>query len=215
MSGNKQMHLKQTLSIIISVIVLIHCIACSTASTPSDPSTEQPSSPESLFELYKDDPLLFDAEAYAEHHGITVNEAIRRLELQDAAGNLDAELSVKEAETFGGLWIEHTPEFKVVVLFTEDGGETIAPYLQDELAGIIEVRTVSRSLIELQQAQIQASNSIRELGILTESEIDVYTNSVKIYVVDRAKLDDALQSGKLELPDYIEVITVESFGMPE
>lgn len=41
---------------------------------------------------------------------------------QDLVGNLGAVLAANEPETFAGLWIEHKPQFKGVVLFTRDGG---------------------------------------------------------------------------------------------
>ena len=67
-------------------------------------------------------PPLFktETEMYAKRHGVTIDEARHRLKLQDVAGELDAELSIKEAETFAGLWIEHTPTFRVIVQFTCD-----------------------------------------------------------------------------------------------
>ncbi len=206
------MSFKRKLSLI--AVVLITIIAISTASTPFALSAESSNS-ESLYELFKDDPLLFDAAIYAKYHGVTVNEAIRRFELQDAAGELDAELSSKEVETFAGLWIEHTPEFRIVVLFTRDAEETIRPYLQKELTDIVEVRIAEKPLIDLQNVQAEVSSSLKNLGIPVDSESNVYENRVKVYVVDRVQLDDALQNGRLILPDYIDVITVESLGTLE
>lgn len=156
----------------------------------------------------------FESEIYAEHFGVTVDEAVRRFELQDIIGELDAEVTAREAETFAGLWIEHTPEYKVVVLFTRYAEETIAPYLQSypELAGIIEVRTAEMSLSELRHAQNEASSAIRALGIPLESEIDVYTNRVKVYVADEVRFNNAIKDGELVLPDCVEVVIVESMG---
>ncbi|MFA5761870.1 MAG: hypothetical protein WC877_08970, partial [Dehalococcoidales bacterium] len=61
-----------------------------------------------------ENPLLKDAELYAKLNEVSVDEALIRLDLQNAAGELDAILTEKEADTFAGLWIEHTPDFKVV-----------------------------------------------------------------------------------------------------
>ncbi|MDO9517350.1 MAG: hypothetical protein Q7J10_04785 [Methanosarcinaceae archaeon] len=160
------------------------------------------------------DPLLYDAQIYAQNNNISTEEALRRFQFQDIAGKLDAELSMNEPETFAGLWVEHNPKFKIVVQFTRDGGETIKPYLKQytELADIVEVHTAKVSLVDLQKAQANASDSARALDIPVESGINVYNNSVELYVTksDRILLDDALQRGDIQLPDVVRVITVEA-----
>ena len=162
------------------------------------------------------DPLLQDAQEYASDTGVNIDEALSRFQLQDIAGELDAELSTKEVETFAGLWIEHTPEFRVIVQFTQDGEETIKPYLKQhtELANIVEVRTANVSLANLQRAQANASHSVRASGIPADSGINVYNNSVELYVVkvDRSRFDNALQRGEIQLPDNVRVITVEALA---
>ena len=160
---------------------------------------------------------LFFAEDYAKIHGVTVDEALKRFELQDIAGKLSEELITKEADTLAGYWIEHTPKFKLVILFTRDAEDIIKPYLQKykELADIIEVGTAKLSLVELENIQEEVSTKLENLGITTDSEVDVYKNCVKFYVVDRAQIDRAVSGGKLVLPDCVEVITVDSLAKPE
>jgi len=160
---------------------------------------------------------LFFAEIYAKDNGVTVDEALRRFKLQDIAGKLSEELSTKEAATLAGYWIEHTPKFKLVVLFTRNAEDTIKPYLQKykELASIVEVGTAEMSLVELENVQEEVSSSAENLGIPVASEINVYENRVKVYVVDRAQFDSAVVEGKLALPECVDVITVESLGYLE
>jgi len=147
---------------------------------------------------------------YAEHDAITVEEELHRFEIRDAFAGLDTELSIKERETFAGLYIQNEPEFRIVVLFTHDGEETIKPYIPDGMDEYIEVRTANVSYFELQNAQSEISSSIRSLGIPTASEIDIYTNRVKIFVVDLTSVDEAIRDGKLIVPDYVDIIKVES-----
>ncbi len=163
------------------------------------------------------DALLYDAQGYASNTGVSVEEALRRFQLQDVAGKLDAELSKNETGTFAGLWIEHTPEFRVIVAFTRDGEGTIKPYLKQhaELANIVDVRTAKVSLANLQRDQANASSSVSASGIPVQSGIDVSENSVKLYVAkaDKSRIDDALQRGEIRLPDTVRVITVEAEQM--
>ncbi|MGP8323804.1 MAG: S1 family peptidase [Methanosarcinaceae archaeon] len=160
--------------------------------------------------------LLYDAQIYASNTGVSIDEALRRFQLQDIAGELDAELSMNETGTFAGLWVEHTPKFRIVVQFTRDGEETIKPYLKQhtELASIVEVRTANVSLANLRRAQANASYSVSASGIPANSDINVYNNNVELYVVkaDRSRFDNALQRREMRLPDNVRVITVETLA---
>src|SRR5215212_6772748 len=77
-------------------------------------------------------PSMGDAGSYAENEGISVDGTLQRRRISDIAGRLDADLTVNETETFAGLWIEHSPEFKIVVLFTENPQQTLQPYLSKD-----------------------------------------------------------------------------------
>lgn len=167
--------------------------------------------------LDENDALLYDAEIYAKNQGVSVEEALYRFHMQDVAGELDAKLTESEAETFAGLWIEHPPAFKIVVLFTQDGEKTIGSYLTEELINAVEVRSAEMSLVELENAQKEFVSSIWDMKIPVESEINVYENNVKIFVAeaDRTHLDDIVQAGLLTIPDYIKLITVSNLGGTE
>ena len=138
--------------------------------------------------------LAQDAQMYAAHYGVELPEAIRRLTLQGPIGQLGATLESNEANTLGGFWIQHEPEYRVVVAFTRVGEETIAKYVQDgPLADIIEVRTVDATLQELKRAQREAGWIVAGLGFQMASGINVFENRAEVYVPDRSKLQDALQ----------------------
>ena len=109
------------------------------APTPTPDGTDVSQSPSPHI-----DPASQEAEGYAAHHGVSLEEAKNRFTLQRLAGELNAVLSDREGRTFAGLWIEHTPQFRVVVQFTRDAQETIARHIQnDDLAEVLE--TISKS----------------------------------------------------------------------
>jgi len=143
---------------------------------------------------------------------------MERFRLQDIAGELSEELIAKETDTLAGYWIEHTPKFKLVILFTRDAEDIIRPYLQKykELSSIIEVGTAKYSLTEIGNIQEEVSSSVESMGIPVDSVIDVYKNCVKVYVAeeDWTKLNRALSEGKMVLPDCVEVETVDSLAEP-
>jgi len=172
-----------------------------------------------LLYAIEEDPLLYDAPGYASDTGVSINESLHRFQLQDIAGELGAELTTNESETFAGLWIVHIPEFRVVVQFTRDGEETIKPYLKrhTELANIVDVRTAKVSLADLRRAHADATYSVSALDIPVESGISVSNNSVELYVLkaDRSRFDDALQRREIRLSDKVRVITVEELSVEE
>jgi len=148
--------------------------------------------------------------------GISLEEALRRLQLQDAIGELGARLERQEAETFAGLWIQHEPEYRVVVVFTRDSEDTIRPYVENTpLADLIEVRNGEATYDELVTAQQQAQRQVARLGLPISSGINVFENQVELYVTDRALFDSAMQAAHIQLPPYVVVISVyEPLGTP-
>ena len=71
------------------------------------------------------DGQLYCAEVYAKLNGVTIDEAITRLKLQDFVGPFQGQLENNDKATFAGLWIQHQPEFKIVVAFTHDGENAV------------------------------------------------------------------------------------------
>ncbi len=180
-------------------------------SDPFEPEPEETSERYAeLAEKYSDNPALFDAAVYAMEEGIDIEEAVRRFELMDIAGSLGAELEENEADTFAGFWIEHQPEFRIVAVFTENGEETIKPYLESypDLAGIIEVRALEITYEDLQAAQQKASRLLSELGLSVSSSINVKENQVEVYVTDSELFYTTLQEANAELPDHVVVVVV-------
>ncbi|MEA3488600.1 MAG: hypothetical protein U9R10_05045 [Euryarchaeota archaeon] len=206
--------------VLVSVLVLLGAFTVVNAQgqdSSGKPALDDKEDP-LLYDI-EEDPLLYDAQGYASDTGVSIDEARHRFQLQDIAGELGAELTTNETETFAGLWIVHTPEFRVVVQFTRDSEETIKPYLKrhTELANIVEVRTANVSLTELRIAQVDATYSVSAFDIRVESGISLLNNSVELYVLkaDRSRFDDALQIGEIQLSDKVRVITVEELSVEE
>ncbi len=164
-----------------------------------------------------EDSSLGDAEIYAKNNGVSLEESIYRFHIQDIAGELDAKLSENEAETFAGLWVEHFPEFKVVVLFTENGEKIIEPYLTKELIDIIYIQPAKIPLIELQNTQQGILSSLWDIGISVESEINIYENNINLFVaeMDRVRLDNVLHDKLLIIPEYVKIAIISNLGKAE
>lgn len=159
-----------------------------------------------------------DAAAYAEDQGISLEEASRRLNLQDEIGELGAALEANEADTFAGLWIEHEPEYRVVVAFVGDAGEeVIRPYLETypQLADIIELRTAQYTLAELLAAQQEAFTIVEQLEPMSVAGgVDVMANRVYLTVGNPELFLQAVADAGYELPSVVEVEPIDPNDIP-
>ncbi len=198
------------ISLTLALMFVLMAVAFSPGHTPA--AAAQASIPRHLSAA---EARMTDAQIYADHMGVSVAEAVRRFDLQEAAGNLDAALTRQEAATFAGLWVQHTPDFRVVVLTTQNNTDALATYIQRSgLAGLVDIRPAAATLSALRQAQTEAMTAVRGLDLAVESEINVFENRVQLYVADRAGLDAALQRGAISLSPLVAVITVERMSSP-
>ncbi|MFC1878552.1 S1 family peptidase [Chloroflexota bacterium] len=166
--------------------------------------------------IINENPLAMDAKAYADELDVPLDRAIQRLMLQDLVGELDAELAGKEYETYAGLWIQHTPEFRIIVQFTQGDLETIRPYIEhEELVDIIEVRKANVPLVNLKVTQDTILYKTRDLSIPVESGINVFENHVELYVKEPSQLDAALQKSGIQLPSNVLVVRVDELSTNE
>lgn len=124
-----------------------------------------------------------DARWYADHFDVSLEEAIYRLQLQGAVGELNATLREREPNTFAGLWIQNVPEYRIIATFTANGSETIRPYIENQkYAAHVEVRTASVPLAELEIVQEEIYTEIVGLGLDAISGLDVINNRITLEV---------------------------------
>ncbi len=155
------------------------------------------------------DPIVRDAEVYAADLGIGLQEAMRRLSLQIPAGKLSANLAANETNTFAGLWIQHAPDFRIIVLLTDGNYESIRKYVDGgPLTGLVDVRVAKLSLAELEAVQNAVHQTVAALGIPCNSRTNVFQNRVELHITDPIRLETALASASLGLPDSVKVVTV-------
>ena len=151
--------------------------------------------------------LAQDAQMYAEQFGVDLQEALTRLMLQEPIGHLNGDLLDNEADTFAGLWIQHEPDYRVIVVFTQDGQKTLRAYVEGTiLEEIVEVRIAEATLKNLEKAQREANRVVAGLDFQVASGINVYENRVELYPADRAELEAALRENGLTLPAFVRIV---------
>lgn len=160
--------------------------------------------------------LRQDAASYAAQNDVTLDEAVRRLRLQAEIGRLDARLTDQEPG-FAGLWIEHEPQFKVVVRFQDRSAEA---RLRNRVAGTalekiaIETRPAAASLAQLETRRTAARQRLERLGFEFDSDINVRENRVEIYSVRAQSMRAAIAAERAAFPERVEVIAVPSLAKP-
>lgn len=164
-----------------------------------------------------ENPILQDAQHYADEMGVTLAEALARMNTQsgDVISALQNQLQANEADTFAGLWLQHEPDYRVVVAFTQNGEETIRKYVADdsELASMIEIRPAQYTYAQLEADQQEAFRILNALNLPAGGGIMVMDNRVVIDITDKAAFEAALANADATLPGSVVVNTVyESVG---
>jgi hypothetical protein len=214
------MHLWIVAVVAAATLSVVACGASPAQEKPRGTDAQDKEKTTAIAGLSTDDPLLEDAKMYAEDRGIPLEEAVRRLHIQEGSAkdvaDLERLLRKHEAETFAGLWLQHEPEYRYVVLFTRDGEETLRPYVEGgPLEDTVEARSgADATMAELHFAQREADRITRSLNIATASGINLQKNRAEVYVPDRAKLETALRKAGTRLPEHVAMVE-ESLPVPQ
>jgi len=213
----REMNIKR-LVLLVSAL-LFSCIAaaaCGRATTPRAVTGPAATGTPLGAPLNADEALLQDAQQYAQDVGVDLDEAVRRLQYQDDIGRLNATLTANERESFAGLWVEHQPDFRVIVRFTRAGRRMIRPYIKGEpWADLVEVRSASVTLAELEAIQAQTTQALERLDFEVISSLDVKGNRVEVYVTDREWFEKQLEKAGIDLPKQVELVLIEGHSARE
>ena len=155
------------------------------------------------------DSLRQVTEEMAASWGVSLEEAYQRLRAQDPIGTLQAELAEWEADTFAGLWIEHEPQYRVVVAFTRDGEKTLKPYLENRSIPGLTIRQARFTYAELEVMQAQAIRELDKLDYHVSVLFAVQENRIEVLVSDRAWFESELQRVGAQLAEGVELVVVE------
>ncbi|MBA0446524.1 S1 family peptidase [Stenotrophomonas maltophilia] len=123
------------------------------------------------------------AYTYSRAFNVSEAEAEYRSLKSIAAASLEARIQASEPDTFGGLYVEQQPDFRVVVLFTRKPAHTLAKYTQDP---VFVSRTSAQSIEMLLAAQAEGEAQLLAKKVEFESGLDIKRSIVTFYVKDEA-----------------------------
>ena len=143
-----------------------------------------------------------DAPWYAKSHGVTLQEAERRMRLQndvaDAVGALRQRLAREERGNYGGVFLSHAPKFGYVFGFKRDPQATLARYTSHPL---FSARQVAYPDVELQAARQLWTRRFGEAGLQFGSGISDKTNRVNIdMLIEEAKFRKIAEARGWRIP---------------
>jgi streptogrisin C len=150
-----------------------------------------------------------DFPAYAELHGISVDEARHNASFIDEARSLQDALEANYAGEFAGLWVEHEPRFTVIVAMTGNRDGAIREFATSALKPYLETRTYRHSLAELQAIGDSLPLKLENHSI----GIDVKTNQVYVTVL-ASDMDRAVTEVHAEIASG-SVRTNETNALPK
>ena len=142
--------------------------------------------------LTKDMP---EVQWYADHYHVGLDEAVRRLRLQDTIDDMDANIRKDYDNIFAGIYIQHEPEYKVVVQFARTIPQNVHRLIPDELQNDVILQKVRFSLNELEKARSSSVALLGKKGIHAISDIDT-PNNMAILSVDSSSVINKFSSAE-------------------
>lgn len=108
---------------LVSALAVFAAACADVPSTPLDPApaaslgaAEEPPHPgPPVRRATLQEALEQDARSYAVEYNVSLDEAVRRLRAQEEQGETVSRLRAANPGRFAGLWLEHHPEFRLVV----------------------------------------------------------------------------------------------------
>ncbi len=161
-------------------------------------------------ELVLDDvqSLLVDASLYADDTGVTVVEAVRRLELQPTAGQLIYDVERAAADRFAGGWISHSPDYHVVIRLTggDEGLEGVEALIDQSPVPVTVETDAVHTLAQLRTAQRRIRSAVSAALPGAALDIDLASGSIRVTNPISATHDAGREIEELAgVPVFIEV----------
>lgn len=138
---------------------------------------------------------------YAGQHRTTLHDAVDREEKSFGAAKLEADIQARSPDSYAGMYIEHEPEFRVVVRFTGDARAQLAAYTRDP---VYVAQEAPHSLELLVAVQEEVGERLIREGLYFESEVDVRNSTMELYVQDERRARRVL-STLLANNDFIRI----------
>ncbi len=150
------------------------------------------------------DPTIY---SYSRAYGVTEREAAQRQTATMRAGQLERQLQALHPETFAGLYIEHVPDFRVVVKLTSTPIQTLRSFTTDSRYTAV---IAPQSMEMMHAVQDEGDAQLRSAGIEFMSGIDIKRSMVTFHVKDVDRATRAMWR-LLRAVDFVELLPTTGF----
>jgi len=146
--------------------------------------------------------LLEAANSYASDYKVAIDEATRRLHLQDSLDKTISKLEIAVGDRFAGAWIEHEPNYRAVIRLVGDSKNAVQgveSIIGESAIPIVFVYGAKSTMAEMTGKfdsgidQLESSYSQ-----LVGSEIDVKTGEVVLFVQSSSDMEKTAELDTLE-----------------
>jgi streptogrisin C len=134
------------------------------------------------------DAAQVDAAEIASMHGISVAEARSRIDRQPRIGELAAALDQRGPTSYGGIFIDQSPDYQVIVLVEEGSGSAVEGAIDDlgfsDLKPFIAIRETPFTLDVLKSEMERVAQL--SAGLATSLDLDIRTGEILVIVATLA-----------------------------
>ena len=154
-----------------------------------------------------------DSTAFVDDQGLPLDEATYRTRFEETIGEFQSLLLADLTDTYGGLWVEQKPEYRIVIALTEGDIDTIRPYLDGyEWADFVDVLPVNYTLEELRADQAIASQAVDSVQVSAVTAVDIVDNRVELIVGNPDLFLADLTHAGVQLPESVVVLATDPDG---
>ena len=148
-----------------------------------------------------------DSTAFVDDQGLPLDEATYRTRFEETIGEFQSSLMADLTDTYGGLWVEQQPEYRIVIALTEGDIETVRPYLESyEWADFVVVLPVNYTLEELRADQAIINQAAASVQVSAVTAVDIINNRVELIVGNSHLLSADLTQTGVQLPESAVVL---------
>lgn len=162
-----------TVATILGAAISAGAAGTQQTSTPSGAQSAEP-------EYENPDPVGSDAAGLAGDVGISENEARAAIERQIAVGELQAAMEKSGPRSYGGLFIDYTPSYRITILASPDGGSDVSDAVGGLGFGALEKFVTVRETPFTREALMNAMEGVGNIAgsHLTTLDLDIRTGRI-------------------------------------
>lgn len=166
--------------------------------------------------IFSETALTLTAKHYSEDFGVSMEESIQRLVKGNDIRELQSRLKSEFPAVFAGLWVQHSPRYRIIVLLSNSKyNYLIHDLIPKSLKNDVEFQQAGVPLEKLELALTAIIPILQDMNdIVAGYEINIVENQIEIYTANQGRLRELLQSYDVVPNEYIKIIETQQSTLP-